>query len=306
MAGFRGSVDFVVDNGLCDDLQVFVLSVLPGTDFRERHQQLGLRFSPDPPYPVESTLGFNEEQMLLALDYAEARMDMSLFPMPALDISLPDRPESDLTVNIGGETYLSMVSLYRKRPFQELETASHRLTHPYQILIFPDAANAAFMGRALERFTADNPYTPLEIIFLEPEILPQTGELLRYMKLARPHYLDQDLRFLFSKPGNRAVMFTMISEDLTPRFSGDMERQIHWWKSPMLPSIEQLQPRFDIHGILIDAPVSISDLMHWQDRFHQYSESITAITFSDRNLQNRWLRMSSPEEYYFPLREGIA
>jgi len=38
------SVDFVADHGLQDDVQIFPLAILPGTDFRRRSRELGLRF----------------------------------------------------------------------------------------------------------------------------------------------------------------------------------------------------------------------------------------------------------------------
>ena len=48
LQGFSRSAGFVVENELQDDVQVFPLSVLPGTDFRLRSNELGLRFEKSP------------------------------------------------------------------------------------------------------------------------------------------------------------------------------------------------------------------------------------------------------------------
>jgi hypothetical protein len=50
------------------------------------------------------------------------------------------------------------------------------------------------------------------------------------VRLRRPHFLDGDLRFVFPQPGNRAVLFTVVSGARQPRFQGEMERQAYWWR----------------------------------------------------------------------------
>jgi hypothetical protein len=83
-----------------------------------------------------------------------------------------------------------------------------------------------------------------------------------------------------------------------------MERQVLWWKGPGLPSFEQIQPRFDMDGIFIDGSMDQNELIHWQNRYHEYSDTMTSVSFSDRSLQNRWLKLIAPEEYYFGLRKN--
>jgi len=87
LQGFMRSVDFVADHGLQDDIQIFPLSILPGTDFRRRSRELGLRFENHPPYTVTASRGFSPEDFLLAYDYAETRLDTVFFPLPDLDVS---------------------------------------------------------------------------------------------------------------------------------------------------------------------------------------------------------------------------
>src|SRR5262245_22508619 len=51
----RRGLHYLRENGLCSDLQVFNLAVLPGTPFREEAAELGLIHQPRPPYYVLKT-----------------------------------------------------------------------------------------------------------------------------------------------------------------------------------------------------------------------------------------------------------
>ncbi len=51
----RRSIDFVVENDLCDDLSVYPLSVLPGTVLRAGASRHGIRHLSEPPYLVTSS-----------------------------------------------------------------------------------------------------------------------------------------------------------------------------------------------------------------------------------------------------------
>src|SRR5262249_38027103 len=54
-ASVRRGLHYLQDGGLCSDLQVFNLSVLPGTAFRQEAAALGLVYQPRPPYYVLRT-----------------------------------------------------------------------------------------------------------------------------------------------------------------------------------------------------------------------------------------------------------
>jgi len=302
LQGFRRSVDFVADHGLQDDVQIFPLSVLPGTDFRRRHRELGLVFETHPPYAVASSRGFDPEDFLQAYDYAESRLDAVFFPLPDLDLSWRTNAAGefgeagDLRVTVGGRRYVAKLMLNRERPLDEIRHLAGQLTQPYQLLVGA-GVGAAYLKSVLAIVTADNPFTPLEIVFFEPAARPRTRELLAAVRLRRPHYLDGDLRFLFARPGNRAALFTMVSAEPTARFQCDMERQVYWWRRPMLPGLEDLKTFVNLDGILIDAPVSTAQIRDWQDRLGRQAAERHHISFADACLQRRWLTLASPDEY---------
>jgi hypothetical protein len=303
LAGFGQSVEFVAENNLQDDVQVFPLSVLPGTDFRLKSRELGLRFEKFPPYTIIENPTFSSEDMLLAFDYAEVRFDVVLYPMPDLDLSWRLNAKSaearpgDLAVRIGKENYVAKLQLDDTRSSAELASLAKRLTHPYQVIIHPNLRDPDFIKKTLKVLSAANPFTPFEMVFFEPHGVPDTAALLAVAKLRRPHYLDQDLRFLFSKEGNRAVLFTMVSEDTTHRFNGEMERQVFWWKKKRFPKMQDLEELSELDGILIEAFGSGDDVTKWQDRFARQAEDIPFISFADVSFQKRWLLLTMPDDY---------
>ena len=303
LRGFSRSVEFVAENDLQDDVQVFPLSVLPGTDFRLNSNKLGLRFEESPPYTLIENRTFSAEDLLLALDHAEVRFDVVLYPMPDLDVSWrlndedPRARLKDLGVRIGKENFIAKLQLYSERPLTELGSLAQRLTNPYQVIIHPNLHDAGFIKRTLKILTAANPFTPFELIFLEPERIPDTASLLHAAKLRRPHFLDQDLRYLFPKEGNRAVLFTLVSERVTPRFKSDMERQVFWWKGRQFPEMSDLKALSELDGILIDVSGSNDEVKRWQDGFAGHAADIPFISFADVRLQKRWLLLTMPDDY---------
>lgn len=302
--GFKRSVDFIVDNDLRQDVQVFPLAVLPGTDFRTRSRALGLAFDPEPPYPVIATPLFSEENLLEAFDYAEARLEVNLYPMPALDISwrhrpaTDNRPDPDHYDNPGNRPGLSKLILNSVRPLSDIQKRARHLTHPYQVFIGPDITEAAFTGRTLEILTAANPFTPLEVVFIEPRRVPDTGRLLDAVRLHRPHFLDLEHRFLFAGPGNRSVLFTLLSRRPRPLFTGDMQRQVFWWDRPKLPEGPDLDGLADFDGLLVDSPCPTAALKAWQNSFITRAADYLHIGFAEISLQRRWLLLTEPETYY--------
>jgi radical SAM superfamily enzyme YgiQ (UPF0313 family) len=303
LGGFMRSVDFVADHGLQDDVQIFPLAVLPGTSFRRRRRALGLRFEPHPPYTVTSTPSFAPEDFLLAYDYAETRLDTVFFPLPDLEASwrrgaVSDfRRAADLWVRLGDNAYAAKLVLNRERPMEEIRCLASRLTQPYQILVGPMVRETGYLEKVLSVTTAENPFSPFEVVFFDPPDIPRTAALLEALHLRRPHFLDGDLRFLFPQPGNRAVLFTLVSEDRRPRFRQQMQRQVFWWRGPSLPALSDLSGLFDLDGVLIDSPVPARAVRAWQDEHGPAAAEEYNISFAEVGLQARWLLRTSPDDY---------
>ena len=179
----------------------------------------------------------------------------------------------------------------------ELQEIAEKLTHPYQIFVAANFPDDETLSRVLTILSGANPYTPFEIIFLGPTRLRDSQRLLPAIRLSRPHFLDIEQRFLYPHPGNRAVIFTLVSERREVRFTGEMQRQVFWWKNPVLPERQDLDNLFGLDGVVIDAPLPDANLVRWQDRFAPLADDIPHIGFSDLALQNRWLLKTAGEQY---------
>ena len=303
LQGFIRSVEFVAEKNLADDIQVFPLSILPGTDFRRESKKLGLRYHRTPPYTLVESAEFSADDMLLAFDHAEARFDVVLFPMPDLDVSWKSAKKTaeampkDIAVRIGNEQFIAKLQLYSERPLSELENLSRRLTQPYQIFIHSNLADPEVIKTAVKVLSAANPFTPFEVVFLEPEPMPSTPAIVSAAGLRRPHFLDQDLRYLFAREGNRAILFTLVSRDARPRFKRDMERQVFWWQKKRFPEVADLSRLSELDGILLDVAGPIAEAETWQDHYAAQAENMPFISFADVWLQRRWLLLTMPDDY---------
>jgi len=89
--GFRRTLDWLKRKDAYSVVHPFVLSVLPGTDFRAEAKSLGLKFNPKPPYFVRSTPTFSNKDISSALLECENVFDMEMdyIPPPSLVDSGP-------------------------------------------------------------------------------------------------------------------------------------------------------------------------------------------------------------------------
>jgi hypothetical protein len=107
--GFSGTLEWLKRTRAYSVVHPFVLSVLPGTDFRAQATDLGLQYDPRPPYYVRSTQTFPEAEFRPALLRCEQMFDMELDYIPPP--SLVDTGPGLLTALDGAE-YVSKWIVY--------------------------------------------------------------------------------------------------------------------------------------------------------------------------------------------------
>ncbi len=299
---FKQSVDFIAKHDLFDDIMVFPLSILPGTDFRKNSNKLQIAFDNTPPYSILHTPTFSQEEMLYAFDYAEEVFRISLFPDPHMDVSFQSgsmkSTVDDHRVVIHGQEYVSKLMLKPERTLAEIEDLSDRLTHPYQIFVTQPVSDHNYLKKSLSIVSGKNPHTPFEIVFLEPAFPIHTTELLSVIQIKRPHYLDNDLRFLYGASGNRSVVFTVVSTHEKLFFHGEMKRQVFWWKLPTLPDKTDLDSLSGFSGLLIDTRHSDHEINTWQDQFANFTPDILFVNFVKTSHQKRWISLTAEDDYY--------
>lgn len=298
--GFKQTVDFLVDHSLTADVQLFPLSVLPGTVFRQQSRSLGLTFTPAPPYTVLETPTFSRGDMQQAIAYAEQALDTSFYLQPDLNIAWRKQgktPSGDVMVRIADRDLYVKLYLDQPRPTAAVREISHRLSFPYQLYVAPEFEDLAALGTMIEQLSAANPYTPFEVIFLAPRRMPDCNRLLSHVRLKRPHFLDLEERFLFERMGNRAAMVTIASTGPEYRQMAGMVRQIYWWQRDRLPARQELDAFFEWDGLLIDTGVPDEATVQWQDRFEGEADRLPALCFARIAHQHRWLKRTAPDQW---------
>ena len=94
-------MEFLDQNGLAGEAQVFPLSLLPGTAMRATAAADGVEFDPAPPYRVRRTNSFSEEQLLETLLRAEQQLGRRLDEWPRPHLVAARGPVADV-FHVGG------------------------------------------------------------------------------------------------------------------------------------------------------------------------------------------------------------
>ncbi len=143
----RRSIDYLHRSRLYSEVQVFNLSILPGTAFREEAQELGLEFQSRPPYYVLRTPTLSLEQLYDLMEEAQEAFELEYDPLPP--------PQFACLVDLDGESV-------------ELPPAGRR-AQAFTLHV----RSADFHGQRqrvaslVRRVVEENPYTSLDVL-LEP------------------------------------------------------------------------------------------------------------------------------------------
>jgi radical SAM superfamily enzyme YgiQ (UPF0313 family) len=108
----RRGLHYLYDSGLYTDVQIFNLSILPGTAFRQEAQDLGLRYQPRPPYYLLQTPTLGREDLYGLMHEAQELfgIEFDALPDPVLEFDAEtsgqrvwrvdlDRPEQSVPIN---------------------------------------------------------------------------------------------------------------------------------------------------------------------------------------------------------------
>ncbi|MEK7704989.1 MAG: radical SAM protein, partial [Myxococcota bacterium] len=176
-------VDLLAQHGLADELQLFPLSVLPGTETRALAAPEGVLFEPSPPYHVIQTREMSAEDLRGALASAERTLGRRLDELPR-----PHLVEMDATLSLPDVFSLN---------FDRMST------HDQRVAAAPGAAHASlWLGAndlwqqrehitdAIAARVAIDPYATLDVVLdaSGPFPLDLTERLARQLADLSPSY----------------------------------------------------------------------------------------------------------------------
>ena len=200
----RRSLHYLKDSNLYDEVQVFNLSVLPGTAFRHEARELGLEFQPVPPYYVLKTPTLDLADLYQLMDEAEELFDTEFDPLPE-----PQIPNLTLSTGPRPRCEAWQIDL-------DAESKGVNSTKPNSTLPPPDERTQAFTlwlkaedfqvhsksaQKFIEQILDENPHTTLQVILEPGKAASITASLLadfKWVCYSRTTYLD---RFYSILPG---------------------------------------------------------------------------------------------------------
>ncbi len=162
----RRGIDFLDQRGLVSEAQVFNLSVLPGTAFREQAAALGLTYQARPPYYVLRTPTLDAEDLVELMAEAQDAFGTEFDPLPPADREPPrasDPPLPGCVVDLDA-------------PPAPLPPA-HERAHAFTLWLRSGDfhAHAERAAGVVAELLNDNPHTTLQVVLDAPHP-DQVGE----------------------------------------------------------------------------------------------------------------------------------
>jgi radical SAM superfamily enzyme YgiQ (UPF0313 family) len=164
---FKGTLDWLVKEQAYSVVHPFMLSVLPGTDFRRRARTLLLKYQQRPPYYVLSTPTFSKDDFRPAMEECENVFDMEIdYIAPP---SLVDKGPG-VAGSAGRLPYVSkwIIHTYNKKAYKQVREVIPRAGNPFTFW-FKGAPDFDGMKYVLTRFSEANPHALIHIVLESPE-----------------------------------------------------------------------------------------------------------------------------------------
>lgn len=165
----KRSIDFVVDHDLFDELSLYTLCLLPGTELRREAAALGITFHTKPPYHVLRTPRMSPEDIRRAYEYAEEVSGVDFFP-PDLPAPL-DPPEVRrlglYLIAFRAEKASEILEPWRPNAELSTESASVPLGQAVSVFVSPESAIVFYdpgVSKAFLKIFEKNPWTLLSFI----------------------------------------------------------------------------------------------------------------------------------------------
>ena len=291
--GFMATLEWLKRTGAYSEVHPFVLSVLPGTDFRTEAENLGIRFHPRPPYYVRSTRTFSEADFKAALLECENIFDMQLDYIPPP--SLVDQGPSVIT-DIGQAPYVSKwivnleTSLWQDLLLPVFQKASDPFTFWFKGHF--DERSIVFL---MQEFAHANPHSCMHVV-LEFKDLPDLRFFHKAVEAAgNPnHYLNKSFSPLYGEDDIVSINFWIIWPDPGDPAVRDRISETHCAVATFIWTVDEINENSLLQT---STPLLISRSAAEIDFNYEKVFGILHVTHNDRNeevlfrdshLQDKW------------------
>lgn len=296
---FARTLDWLKRTECYSVVHPFLLSVLPGTDFRAQADPLGLDYDPRPPYFVRSTPTFSEDEMHEAMVSCEEVFDVELD-----HIDLPSLVDSGTGViaHAAAARYVSKWIVNPERcPWeQKLPTIVHMATDPFIFWfrgIDASASEAAAL-RIVSEFCRANPHAVLHMVFEYTS--PPRLRFLEHMlsETANPLiYVNKSLQAWARDAGVVSPAFTIIlSDPLDPGMRDEIVGE-YGGLATVVWDIGHPDEEIIMRSgtpLLVSGPLNLAGPygQHlWKALKTYHADAQDEVFFRDRRLQGVWSRV---------------
>jgi radical SAM superfamily enzyme YgiQ (UPF0313 family) len=191
--------DFLGMQGLGQEAELYPLSVLPGTEVREKANEWGMTRMDKPPYWVTSTDWISEDDMVGAIGAFEDGFDVEWAAPPAPHFG------------IGEGTFRSFVDSRQKENIDWMRLNPGKLANSITILVdSDDPEGLSRLARAAKDLRRDNPFTLYQLVLLSDTRIPSEKLVARLCDAfySPDHYYDLSRSFsLDPQPSYQTRMF---------------------------------------------------------------------------------------------------
>jgi len=203
-ADFEETLDFIISLGLEDSMELYPLSLIPGTRLRDEAGSLGLAYMMHPPYWVLSSPWMAEKDFKLAVEMVESKLEIEFFPpiVPCFENHHPP--------------FVHFLDLRRQWQscFQECYSYPQRLGHSLTIL-FDDRLPLEELMAFLRWLGENQPFTLLQLVLVWPVIPAQSIlERIREAFFKYPRYFDRIHYYKMDMQGTYSLRFFHLTADL--------------------------------------------------------------------------------------------
>jgi radical SAM superfamily enzyme YgiQ (UPF0313 family) len=220
VASVRRGLHYLHDNGLYSDVQVFNLSILPGTAFRQEAAERGLAFQPRPPYYLLRTPTLDRQDLYGLMQEAQDlfAIEFDAQPTPVLDFARDTGLEQTWRVDLDATPRASPPPLDQRAQAFTLWLQAARLD-----------ARRQEAAACIRRLLDDNPFTTLQVVLepaghpaatvIEQVFRPWLLETLLAACQVRPTYLDRYYALQPGRPNGAKRLIILLPFSLRSRLN---------------------------------------------------------------------------------------
>lgn len=205
---FENTIDFVMQLELEESMEIYPLSLIPGTALKDEAQELGISYMDQPPYWVTATGHMDERDFKAAVEMVEHKLGIEFFP-PIIPHFRNFQPGRIHFLDLRQKASRQIDVLYRYP-----EQVGHSLT----ILVNQDLILGTGQPRLVElgnKLRKENPFTLVQLV-LDLDAIPEKKDLEPLIQaFYRPdHYFNHIHRYKIDTQNMYSLRFFHLTADL--------------------------------------------------------------------------------------------